>query len=50
MLETVYEVRMDGMVIVAFNSREDAEEKAHILNELFEDGDYCVVEVQKESL
>ena len=50
MKETVYEVRMDGMVICAFNSREDAEEKARILNDLYGDDDYCVTEVQKDSM
>lgn len=50
MKETVYEVRTCGMVIVAYNNREEAERKADILNHIYGHEDYYVVEVEKESL
>jgi len=50
MTETVYEVRMGDMVVVVFNNRADAEQKAQIMNDIFGDDDYHVVEVQKDSL
>lgn len=46
-IEVVYEVRYHEETIVAFDNREDAELKAHFLNEIFNDTDYVVIEVKK---
>jgi len=50
MKEKVYEVRTCGIVICAFNNREDAEEKAYVLNLHYGHGQYYVKEVEKDSL
>jgi hypothetical protein len=50
MKETVYEVRICGCVIVAFNNRDEAERRANILNHIYGHEDYYVVAVEKESL
>ena len=50
MKETVYEVRICGMVIVAYNNREEAERKANILNHMYGHEDYYIEEVEKDSL
>lgn len=51
MKETVYEVRTCGVVIVAFNNREDAKKKANFLNHIYgHEAYYYVVAVEKDSI